>query len=278
MAAAAAPPPGGAERTGAAASGRDARPAAGGGAGAGQSGNDNRMTNDDGAWWSGGVATTPSTPLNTPQALAADVYHCSCLKQTGVSLKYMRDFGAKPGESTLIIAAQFIHHELPIRLAHRVRELESLPHGLADSKQILKVRDLYLESFKRLRQFPPIKDGSDELKFTQLIESIKHNHRNVVPCMALGVAALKSRLLERGEDSFVALSDIHGFLDGFYMSRVGIRMLIGQHVALHQPPRKGYVGLIGTRVSPVEVAQDAIADARHICDRQYGYAPQVEVF
>lgn len=220
----------------------------------------------------------PATPLNTPQQLAADVYHCSCLPQTGVSLKYMRDFAAKPTETTLIHAAQFLHHELPIRLAHRVRELESLPHGLADSPQIIKVRDLYLESFKRLRQLKEIKDGSDELKFTQLIESIKHNHRNVVPCMALGIASLKNKLVKRGEDSFVTLSDIHGFLDGFYMSRVGIRMLIGQHVALHQPTRLSYVGLIGTNVRPVEVAQDAIADARHICDRQYGYAPEVDVF
>jgi pyruvate dehydrogenase kinase 2/3/4 len=38
------------------------------------------------------------------------------------------------------------------------------------------------------------------------------------------------------------LPDIHQFLDGFYMSRIGIRMLIGQHIALHEPPVGGWVG------------------------------------
>ena len=42
-------------------------------------------------------------------------------------------------------------------------------------------------------------------------------------------------------------------LDGFYMSRLGIRMLIGQHVALHEPSQESYIGLICTKLSPVQV-------------------------
>jgi pyruvate dehydrogenase kinase 2/3/4 len=74
------------------------------------------------------------------------------------------------------------------------------------------------------------------------------------------------------------LPEIHQFLDGFYMSRIGMRMLIGQHVALHEPPKKDYVGLICTKTRALEVCKDAVDDARALCARQYGDAPEVEIF
>ena len=62
------------------------------------------------------------------------------------------------------------------------------------------------------------------------------------------------------------------------MSRIGMRVLIGQHIALHDPPKEGYIGLIHTSLSPLEVARDAIEDARAICMREYGDAPEVELY
>lgn len=56
----------------------------------------------------------------------------------GVSLKYMLDFGANPIERQLILSAQFLHNELPVRLAHRVAELENLPYGLSAKSPVLK--------------------------------------------------------------------------------------------------------------------------------------------
>ncbi|KAL2548800.1 [Pyruvate dehydrogenase (acetyl-transferring)] kinase [Forsythia ovata] len=88
------------------------------------------------------------------------------------------------------------------------------------------VRDWYLDSFSDLRSFPDIKDKSDELEFTQMIKMIKVRHHNVVPTMALGVQQLKKDLdtkIDYNED----LDEIQQFLDRFYMSRIGIRMLIG---------------------------------------------------
>lgn len=38
------------------------------------------------------------------------------------------------------------------------------------------------------------------------------------------------------------LPEIHQFLDGFYLSRIGIRILIGQHIALHEKPRQDHIG------------------------------------
>jgi pyruvate dehydrogenase kinase 2/3/4 len=169
-----------------------------------------------------------------PRELVDDIFAFALKKQTGVSLKYMLDFGSKPIERQLILSAQFLHNELPVRLSHRVAELENLPYGLSAKPHVLKVRDWYVESFRELRGFPKVKDASDELQFTRLLQHIYRRHANVVPVMAMGVAELKRELAQTiGIDD---LPDIHQFLDNFYLSRIGIRMLIGQHIALHEPP------------------------------------------
>ncbi len=40
----------------------------------------------------------------------------------------------------LLLAAQFLHEELPIRLARRARELKKLPFGLAETESMMQVR------------------------------------------------------------------------------------------------------------------------------------------
>ncbi|EEF43184.1 pyruvate dehydrogenase, putative [Ricinus communis] len=206
-----------------------------------------------------------------------EVQRWGCMKQTGVSLRYMMEFGSRPTSKNLLISAQFLHKELPIRIARRVIDLQSLPYGLSDKPAVLKVRDWYLDSFRDLRSFPDIKDSNDEKDFTQMIKAIKVRHNNVVPMMALGVQQLK-----KGMDPKIVyedLDEIHNFLDRFYMSRIGIRMLIGQHVELHNPnPPPHCIGYIHTKMSPVEVARNATEDARAICLREYGSAPNVSIY
>lgn len=82
-----------------------------------------------------------------------------------------------------------------------------------------------MDSFRDVRAFPDIKNVNDEREFTEMIKAIKVRHNNVVPTMAMGVQQLK-----KGMDPKIVYEDlveIHQFLDRFYMSRIGIRMLIG---------------------------------------------------
>lgn len=90
-----------------------------------------------------------------------------------------------------------------------------------------------MDSFRDLRSFPDIKDENDERDFTQMIKAIKVRHNNVVPMMALGVQQLK-----KGINPKIIYEDhdeIHHFLDRFYMSRIGIRMLIGKFFSYCDP-------------------------------------------
>jgi pyruvate dehydrogenase kinase 2/3/4 len=77
-------------------------------------------------------------------------------------------FGKNPCQGTLVKASQFLagarftspsHHsahttlfrdseELPVRLAHRVKELDELPHDLSRMPSIKKVKNWYAQSFE----------------------------------------------------------------------------------------------------------------------------------
>src|SRR5262249_11819110 len=116
-------------------------------------------------------------------------------------------------------------------------------------------------------------NDEEEEKFTGILENIKQRHNNVVSIMAKGIQELKQVV-----GSEAVNPEIQDFLDRFYMSRIGVRMLIGQHIALHEDRRDGYVGLICEKCSPAEVARDAMADARSLCLLRYHGAPEVKLF
>ncbi|AQL08968.1 [Pyruvate dehydrogenase (acetyl-transferring)] kinase mitochondrial [Zea mays] len=111
-----------------------------------------------------------------------------------------------------------------------------------------------------------------------MINMVKVRHNNVVPTMALGVQQLKKELGRSRKVPF-EFDEIHEFLDRFYMSRIGIHMLIGQHVALHDPkPEPGVIGIINTRLSPIQVAQAACEDACSVCLREYVSTPDINIY
>ncbi|KAI9895677.1 hypothetical protein PsorP6_019565 [Peronosclerospora sorghi] len=220
------------------------------------------------------------------------------LPQTGVSLQYLLDFGSNITPQKLIQSARFLHAEMPVRYAHRIKNLEDLPHGLSDMPSVKQVREWYVNSAKELLNFPKVETYQDELAFRTLIESIKGRHSGTLFTMAKGVHELKMNLFKSFSENdteatsfgsgneveerylrsqeFADLSDLHSFLDAFYMSRIGIRMLMSQHIALHEE-EEGWVGCICESTSPAEVALAAIDTARHMCLRQYGDAPEVEL-
>jgi hypothetical protein len=66
------------------------------------------------------------------------------------------------------------------------------------------------------------------------------------------------------------------FLDRFYMARIGVRMLIQQHCALHERV-DGFVGIIDGTCDSHRVVKNALEDASSICRQHYGVAPEVRL-
>ncbi|WFD34585.1 [pyruvate dehydrogenase (acetyl-transferring)] kinase [Malassezia cuniculi] len=256
--------------------------------------------------------------------------------------------------------------ELPVRLAHRVKELHELPHGLADMPSIIKVKNWYAQSFKDLVEFPSprlpesilrqlsslstsevdevearpnpslqanaaLEDGVSKAhldsagtvvrrtpvlaqrdyarlseinwppevedyneQFTRCLERIKRRHDGVVTTVAQGVLEYK-----RATANSKIKADVQKFLDRFYMSRIGIRFLIGQQIALGHSiiaPKRGtlrrltgafestpsedeYVGIICVNANVGKLAHEAIENARFVCEEHYGLftAPPVQL-
>ncbi|KIH94713.1 pyruvate dehydrogenase kinase [Sporothrix brasiliensis 5110] len=287
------------------------------------------------------------------------IKHYANFPATGVSLRQMVQFGEKPSVGTLFRASQFLAEELPIRLAHRVQELENLPDGLSDMPSVRKVQDWYAQSFEEIttlarpdlnrdtrdRLLRPTRTGArggpsqlllsestpnpsleetnyssqsplingGELahngngfskkhaaarryfawvddtgewpsdlqlynqRFAQTLHKIKRRHDGVVTTMAQGILEYK-RMRQRMQIDH----NIQSFLDRFYMSRIGIRMLIGQHIALtdqshHRDPT--YVGIICTKTNVHDLAQEAIENARFVCEDHYGLfeSPKIQL-
>lgn len=56
----------------------------------------------------------------TTRDLLDDIYRCSFKRQTGVSLKYIIDFGQYPIERQMLVSAQFLH-KVRARPVHAMR-------------------------------------------------------------------------------------------------------------------------------------------------------------
>ncbi|KAN0063694.1 [Pyruvate dehydrogenase (acetyl-transferring)] kinase isozyme 2 [Thecaphora frezii] len=332
------------------------------------------------------------------QRLWSQLHHFATFPQTGISLRQMVQFGRNPNPGTILQAGSFLAEELPIRLAHRVKELDELPHDLSKMSSIVKVKHWYAQSFEELINFPrpqlsesvqkvlaasaqsaePLPearpnpslldsaaleegpagssrwDGSGKgngsssasngtvalsgngngadrasngngsrnagLKrrailehryytnlpdqkwppeivqynedFTKALEKIKKRHDAVVTTVAQGVLEYK-----RSRKANTIQADVQSFLDRFYMSRIGIRILIGQHIALSRtsptmssalieggsaglsndiarsstsPAGEEYVGIICTNTNVGAMAHEAIENARFVCEEHYG--------
>lgn len=172
---------------------------------------------------------------------------------------------------TRLESAQWLHRELPVRLAHRVRELGELPYGLASMPSVASVRNMYQHSFAEILSCPAPNTRTREQEFSTLLENIRHRHDDVVMLIAKGVLELKEDCGRGGGDL-----EIRSFLDRFYMSRIGIRVLMSHHLALGNKT-EGFAGIINTRCSPALLARDAADATRSLAYQHYGEAPDIEI-
>eukprot|EP00571_Detonula_confervacea_P011606 CAMPEP_0172312302 /NCGR_PEP_ID=MMETSP1058-20130122/17119_1 /TAXON_ID=83371 /ORGANISM="Detonula confervacea, Strain CCMP 353" /LENGTH=481 /DNA_ID=CAMNT_0013025715 /DNA_START=205 /DNA_END=1650 /DNA_ORIENTATION=- len=208
----------------------------------------------------------------------------------------------------LLQVASFLRRELPIRLAHRIQDLSRVPL-LQDMRSVQQVKELYTTSFLEILsvdKHPPSREreGQEEweIQFAKILENVYERHSSVLVQMARGAfelrAAIRRGALLGGDDDgcegegqktlsdteiqigrdaveFELMESTHAFLDRFYISRIGIRVLIGQYLSLRQPPVENYVGIICSKTSPYEIVKRAIDDAAFMCTRKYGDAPEV---
>ena len=115
-------------------------------------------------------------------------------KSTAVSLRDLYRFNEVADPQQRIRNAQFLHKELPIRIAQRSVELASLPYGLPKRNGIVEVRELFERCFTTCVNFPQPQTLDDDARYTIMLKEILHDHTQVVASMGLGLLETRREL------------------------------------------------------------------------------------
>ena len=165
-------------------------------------------------------------------------------------------------------SAQYLHRELPIRVAHRIASFRALPFIVGCNPTILSVHELYIRAFHILNDFPEILSYEDVLKYDQILKTLLEDHKDVISSLAEGFRECKKHV----SDPFV----ISSFLDKTLTSRLGIRMLVTHHLLL-QENKQGYVGLVNLGMSLKDICQRWINFVVELSEDKYGHCPPIKI-
>jgi hypothetical protein len=187
--------------------------------------------------------------------------------------------------------AQFLHKELPIRIAQRAVDLLTLPHGLSDALPIRQIAHVYLLYLQKFQECPPPTTPEQEEKFTDMLQSMVLDRSSIPHAIAQGVDEWMENDLH--EDlQLERLQEMEDALYRFFTARVGLRFLTEHHI-LSSPSRtsgslrksqspyaeedKDFLGCIQTNCSPTrEVRKVAEIIASQTMDL-YGVCPEIQI-
>ncbi|KAI9758436.1 MAG: hypothetical protein M4579_003066 [Chaenotheca gracillima] len=202
-----------------------------------------------------------------------------------VSLRQLTFFGRSLNESRLLSSANYVRTELPTRLSHRIRDMQTLPYVVVTNSHMSHVYELYYKAFEALRRVPEIKTIEDNDRYCKIISDTLREHLTVIPRLAMGVLECRD-LIPSGE--------LDLFMTTLLRSRISRRVIAQQHLALtetfhspwHFPDAKsstdngGYVGEVFLKCSAREVVEKCAEAAQEVVRQAYGgdvTMPQVKI-
>ena len=85
---------------------------------------------------------------------------------------------------TLLLNVQVLSMD---RLAHRLRDMQTLPFVVVTNPHMSHVYELYYKAFEILRRVPEIKTVEDNDRYCTIISNTLQEHLTVIPRLAMGV-------------------------------------------------------------------------------------------
>lgn len=120
----------------------------------------------------------------------------SCVLSAAVDLLY---------DPCLLIGSTFL------RIAHRLRDMQTLPYCVVANSNFNEVYELYYEAFDKFRRIPEIRTLDDNDSFCEVISDTLKKHLSVIPKLAMGI-------LETSADEMLPAKELDGFMNAILRS------------------------------------------------------------
>ena len=223
---------------------------------------------------------------------------------TPLSLQNMYKYASVGKPTQRLRNAQFLHKELPIRIAQRAIDLLTLPHGLGKSPQVRSVANVYLKYLAAMLDFPCPQSAEEEQRFTDTLRPFILDRTSIPAAVAAGISTLKDRRKEENLD-MRRLREMEDALYRFFTARVGLRFLSEHHILsddrnqeqnvefarkmslLENVPLdvadgtgdtgEGFMGCIAKNCDPVREAKRVADQVSRHCQEAYGIAPEMDI-
>ncbi|CAE6409088.1 unnamed protein product [Rhizoctonia solani] len=147
-------------------------------------------------------------------------------------------------EERILKSANYVRTELPVRIAHRIRDLQALPYVVVKQEWVAKVYELYWSAFEKLRKYPEIHTQKDNREFCKFLRGILDEHAPVIPWISLGLSLSSHQMVP---------DQLDAFMRRMLVSRISRRVLAEHHLALTEglaegdtSPQRAQVGIIHT--------------------------------
>ncbi|KAF5388238.1 hypothetical protein D9615_000434 [Tricholomella constricta] len=164
-----------------------------------------------------------STALHFYQNRQLELYASKEAKR--LTLRQLVFFGRSMDEDRLIKSANYVRTELPIRIAHRLRDLQALPYVVVTQEGVAKVYELYWSAFEQFRRYPPITTMAENEEFCRFLSEILGEHATVIPSLSLGLSL---------SSPYLPPDQLDSFMRRMLVSRISRRVLAEHHIALSE--------------------------------------------
>ncbi|TRM67523.1 branched-chain alpha-ketoacid dehydrogenase [Schizophyllum amplum] len=163
-------------------------------------------------------ASSTSTALHFYQNKQLEAYASKETKR--LTLRQLVFFGRSMTPERLLTSANYVRTELPVRIAHRIRDLQALPYVVVTQEGIARVYELYWEAF---RKYPPITTLEENNAFCKFLAGLLNDHATVIPLLSLGLSL---------SSPYLPPDALDAFMKRMLVSRISRRVLAEHHIAL----------------------------------------------
>lgn len=218
-----------------------------------------------------------------------DAYHK--LPPTPLNVNKWVRWSARPPEEIEMGSFIYLARELPIRITQIMLYLYQLSPEVRESSNYHTIVENYHRTLLELQPFTEPVLGSvqpESARSSEVLELYRNSLRKIHRRHAGLVLQLSSASLEWKEKDPEAFdhhkSMLNHLLDRIFLVRIGVRVLISQHLALFLEPENysrndptRAAGVFDSECQPSVIVNDAVEDARFLAMQIYGDAPQARI-